>query len=169
MKKVIDGELKETVYEYDFNNRIEKVTDANDNEAVRVEYDALGRIVRQYDAEGNERYQIYSDSTNERYLIDANGNESRTRFNLDMRVVEEVDALGNKVKYEYSYYNPDSKKWEVIPDIDVRTLEDNKDPKTKAYNNYLTAGKDKRLKTKEKMYDKKESQQQMSTMKIIIL
>lgn len=155
LMKVIDGELKETAYEYDFNNRIEKVTDANDNETVRVEYDALGRIVRQYDAEGNVRYQVYSDSTNERYVIDAKGNESRTRFNLDMRVVEEVDALGNKVKYEYSYYNPDTKKWEVIPDIDIRTLEDNKDPKTKAFNTYLTAGKSKRLKTREKMYDKK--------------
>ncbi|WP_041715169.1 polymorphic toxin-type HINT domain-containing protein [Acetivibrio clariflavus] len=155
LTKVIDSELKETTYEYDSNDRIVKVIDANNNTAVKIDYDVFGRIVRQYDAEGNVTYQVYSDATNERYIIDARGNESRVRFNLDMRVVEEVDALGNKVVYEYSYYDPGSNKWEVIPDVDIRTLEDNKDPNTKAYTKYLEAGKDKRLKIKETMYDKR--------------
>jgi len=89
-----------TRYEYDANNRLIQVTDAN-GRIVHYAYDQNGNLASVIDGEGEKsQYQYGVKNTLER-SIDPNLHTTQYDYDRLGRLVEEVDPLGNRFTYRY--------------------------------------------------------------------
>ncbi len=125
-------EVSEALLEYDNNNNVIKMTDANGN-VTGYEYDKLNRLVKQTNPDGTTKTTVYYDNFSERTIYDENHNENGSAtleklsydglvetqikkmntsenqtvsyvYDENGRVVKTTDQLGQDTKTSYSVF-----------------------------------------------------------------
>ena len=133
-------EVSEALLEYDNNNNVIKMTDANGN-VTGYEYDKLNRLVKQTNPDGTTKTTVYYDNFSERTVYDENENLTSEKLSYDGlvelqtkqntsgmqtinyvydangRVVETKDQLDQVTKTRYSVFGESEKI--TKPSVDV--------------------------------------------------
>lgn len=107
--KLTDAEQRITEYDYDVrSNQIEmrEVGDTPPNlggqiEVTKFEYDAENNLRKVIDAEGGETISDFDRVYNVVSVVDANGNETITQFDALNRQIKIIDALAGETKIDY--------------------------------------------------------------------
>ncbi len=89
-----------TTYIYDTEHRIIEVKDPRNNRAIKVNYDANGKVASQEDAKGNVTSFGY-DLTTRKTTITEGGKTKTQEFDGYFRLVKETDPLGYITTYTY--------------------------------------------------------------------
>jgi RHS repeat-associated protein len=92
-----------TVYSYRNStvehNLLERITDPDGNDVVRLQYDGDSRVTRQWDANGSVTTNRYQGPFV--YRTDREGSETLDIFDMDDRILVTQDALGGIVNFAY--------------------------------------------------------------------
>ena len=89
-----------TATAWDARSRATSRTDAL-GQTTSFEHDALDRVVRTIHPDGEEQRMLYLDAASERQAIDAEGRTTATRYDLQGRPIEIVDAEGGRKVFAY--------------------------------------------------------------------
>jgi len=98
--KIIDTYGRETVYEYDDNNRLTRTVDPMGFKTTNT-YDAAGNLTVSTDSLGRTTTFAYDDLNRRISTTDALGYTTYTSYNPDSTVASVTDALGRETSYAY--------------------------------------------------------------------
>jgi RHS repeat-associated protein len=101
----VDVTGKKTTYEYDSDQRLTTITDANDHTFVNSIYDSNDRVIEQRDADLNLTTFEYYTTTRKTVVIDPRGVPITYTYNTAYCATGEIDAFGNQTVYQYDTDN----------------------------------------------------------------
>jgi YD repeat-containing protein len=104
---VTDRDENQTKFEYDATRAhyLDKIVDPLDREAVKTEYDELGRLKKTANSSGNGVEFAYDPNNSIEVVKDAAGNSTTYEYDTRGNVVRAVDAVGGTTRMEYDDEN----------------------------------------------------------------
>ncbi|MGB3205510.1 MAG: putative Ig domain-containing protein, partial [Crinalium sp.] len=104
---VTDRDANTTQFEYNGGRAhyLDQIIDPLGREAVKTEYDELGRLKKIFDADGNPVEMVYDPENSLQTVKDALGNPTTYEYDERGNVVTEIDAVGKVTKSAYDEDN----------------------------------------------------------------